>query len=105
MGTIVRESGLPGFLAPRLAFEFFEERVAEETILSEDRVYLGASWFWVQPYQALVNAPLWVTPKMVAAHELEHQAHAGAPHEDYKESVLDAWLDRLAEKFVEMKLS
>ena len=63
---ILRESYTPNWLAPRVAFDVAIERIAEQSILQQERVPLGAGWYWYRPTNALLRPAHW------AMTEVEH---------------------------------
>lgn len=50
---------MPSWIAPRLGFDFFEQRIAEDQFEWKVRVELGGGWWWYRPANALVYAPAW----------------------------------------------
>ena len=55
MITISRDSGTPSFLAPRVACESFEQRIAEDESRLDDIVCLGNDWWYDRMQNALVR--------------------------------------------------
>lgn len=56
---ILRESYTPNWLAPRVAFDVAIERIAEQSILQQERVPLGAGWYWHRPTNSLLRPAHW----------------------------------------------
>ncbi len=50
-----------GWLAPRMAFDVVIECVAEQSVLQQQRMQLGAGWYWDRLTHSLVRPAHWRT--------------------------------------------
>ena len=62
MSAILHESSVPSFLAPRLEFSFYEQRVAEEQLVNSCFLQIGSGWWkYLLPggAEARMHTPSW----------------------------------------------
>ncbi len=98
---ITRSSALPGFLAPRVAFDVAEERVAEQSILQQERVEIGYGWIWDRPRNLLLHLSQWTEAVPRASGQLRLHTRA----EQFPGCSFDDWLDGALLRFTSVKFS